>query len=240
MTRVNVGVFGSTGRMGKAVIAGIEAEFSTDAAVAASVSTRAGGLDDLATVDVIIDFSLPAGTALLVDWLHGRGQRAPSLLSGTTGLNADLLGRLMALGDATKVLYSTNFSAGIAAVATILEIAAPVLAKLGYEPVLTETHHRHKLDAPSGTAKTLLEIIGDDTQTHSIRAGEVVGRHEVTFHGAQDAIVIAHDAKDRALFARGAIDAAIWLAQLPENNARFTMQSYFKRRYLEQDASNRL
>ena len=215
MPKSNIGVFGSTGRMGKAVVDLIATEFAGQADLAASVSNRAGGLDDLAEVDVVIDFSLPGGTALLVDWLHSCERRAPALVSGTTGLNADTLDRLKALGTKTKILHSTNFSAGVAALGSILEFAAPLLTALGYTPVLTESHHKHKLDAPSGTAKSMLEILQPESpesvQVHSIRAGELIGEHEVTFYAAHDEIGIRHEAKDRRLFARGAIDDGSFL-----------------------------
>lgn len=222
--------------MGEAVINLISTEFSERAEAVAFANTS-GGLDDLARVDVIIDFSLPDGTAALAKWLQSLHQNVPALVSGTTGLSANILGQLEALGETTKVLHSSNFSAGIAALSSILEFAAPMLTELGYTAVLTESHHAHKLDAPSGTAKILLKVLQpespDSVQVHSVRAGEVIGKHTVTFYSALDEICIGHEAKDRDLFARGAVDAALWLVQQPEKGRSYTMQSYFRKRYLD-------
>lgn len=222
--------------MGRAVIERVTADFAEQADVVASVSSH-GTMDDLANVDVIVDFSLPDGTGQLVGWLHQLQQPPPVLVSGTTGLAPDLLERLEKLGEITKVLHSNNFSAGIAALTSILEFASPVLEKLGYNPVLTESHHKHKLDAPSGTAKSLCHVLHPDSpesiQVHSVRAGEVIGKHDVTFYGTHDEIVIGHEAKDRDLFARGAVDAALWLCRQPEPCGSYNMQSYFRQRYLD-------
>ncbi len=222
--------------MGRSVIERVAADFAEQAEVVARVSSQ-DNVDDLANVDVIVDFSLPYGTDRLIGWLKNRGERAPLLVSGTTGLTDDVLDGLRQLGKNTKVLHSNNFSAGVAALTGILEFAVPVLEELGYTPVLTEAHHEHKLDAPSGTAKSLCETLQPDApesiQVHSIRAGEVIGKHDVRFYGAHDEIVIGHEAKDRGLFARGAVDAALWLYRQPETCGSYTMQSYFRKRYLD-------
>ena len=222
--------------MGRAVIEQIAGEFAGQAEVAARVSSQ-DNVDHLAGVDVIVDFSLPYGTDRLTGWLRDRGDRAPALVCGTTGLDGDVLDRLRTLGESTKVLHSNNFSAGVAALTGILEFAAPVLKELGYTPVLTEAHHQHKLDAPSGTAKSLCETLQPDSpgsiQVHSIRAGEVIGKHDVTIYGEHDEIAIGHEANDRGLFARGAVDAALWLHRQPEPCGSYTMQSYFRKRYLD-------
>lgn len=221
--------------MGTAVIDLLQSDYATRADVAARVSTRLGGLADLADVDAIIDFSLPSGTDTLVEWLHRQDGRLPALVCGTTGLADELLERLRLLGERTKVIYSSNFSTGVAAVMSLLEQASPMLLELGYTPVLTETHHARKLDAPSGTAKALMGVIRPDApesvQVHSIRAGEVIGKHEVTFYSREDQIVIGHDAKDRRLFARGAIDAALWLCDLASSSGFHSMPEYFRRRF---------
>jgi len=119
----------------------------------------------------------------------------------------------------------------VAVLVRILEAAAPLLAELGYTPVLVEAHHRHKKDAPSGTALNLRQAMHPfaDVQTHAIRAGETTGRHEVTFYGERDRIVAGHEALDRDLFATGAIEAALWLhaQRVP---ACHDMQSYLDAR----------
>ena len=159
--------------MGQSVIESVDTAFAGEARVSAQVSTGSGGLDDLSDADVVIDFSLPIGTALLVDWLGNFGKNAPALVSGTTGLSADVIHRIAMLGKTTKVLQSNNFSTGVTALNNILAYATPMLTRLGYTPVLTEAHHRHKLDAPSGTARNLCDVLAPDApesvQVHSIR-----------------------------------------------------------------------
>ena len=108
-----------------------------------------------------------------------------------------------------------------------------MLEALGYTPVITETHHRHKRDAPSGTAISLQQCLQPfgDIQTHSVRAGEVPGTHEVRFFGDHDELSIRHEARDRGVFASGAIEAALWLHQLDRPAAFFTAASYFRERF---------
>lgn len=234
MAQVNIGVFGASGRMGRSVLELVASDFADQARIAATLNSS-GSIEDLAAVDVIIDFSLPVGTARLVDWLHQHNRHTPTLVCGTTGLSLDVLDRLAELGETRKVLQSNNFSVGVAAVRSVIEFASPMLNDLGYTPVLTETHHKHKLDAPSGTAKLLCDALHPEAPetvaVHSVRAGEVIGRHDITFYGAHDEIVIGHTANDRRLFANGAIDAALWLHAQSNDSGSYTMQSYFRQRF---------
>ncbi len=221
--------------MGTTVVDLITQDFADRAHTAARVSADAGALSDLDAVDVVIDFSLPPATAALVE--HAESIRnPPAIVCGTTGLDDDVRRRLTALGERTKILYATNFSTGVAALGSIVGHAAPILEELGYTPVVTEVHHRHKLDAPSGTAKTLIDALAPDApetvQVHSVRAGEVIGKHDIVFYGPDDQIVIGHEARDRGLFARGAVEAALWLAAQPERTGYFTMAAYFEARFL--------
>lgn len=231
-----VGLYGASGKMGIAITELITREYAPSAQLVAAV-TSSDPIESLADAAVILDFSLPQGTRQLLDWLGSVDGQPPTLVCGTTGLDDEARRNLDSLSRRTRVLQSNNFSAGVAALGAIMEQAAPMLRRLGYTPVLTETHHRSKKDAPSGTAKTLREVLEpqfpDGLAVHSIRAGEVIGKHDVTFYGRDDEIVIGHDAKDRRLFARGAIEAAIWLCQQPARHGRFTMQSYFRERYLD-------
>lgn len=232
---VAVGLFGAGGKMGLAIAELIGRDFAESAQLVAAVSSN-DPLDSLADADVILDFSLLSGTQRLLDWLRSFNGVPPTLVCGTTGLDDRAFADLDDLSRRTRVLQSNNFSAGVAALSAIIEQAAPILRRLGYTPVLTETHHRSKKDAPSGTAKTLRDVLEpqypEGLAVHSIRAGEVIGKHDVTFYGSDDEIVIGHDAKDRRLFARGAIEAALWLCQRPARHGRFTMETYFRERYL--------
>jgi 4-hydroxy-tetrahydrodipicolinate reductase len=131
-------------------------------------------------------------------------------------------------------MYATNFSAGAAALSAILKFAAPMLKALSYRAGITDTHHVHKIDLPSGTAKALREIVdpdgADDVKIHSIQEGEVVGKIDAVFTGASDQITIGINVEDRALFARGAIDVALWLEQLSAKSGFYTMETYLQTR----------
>lgn len=232
---IDIGVHGATGRMGLAVTDLLARDYSADSRLVAAIGSGRP-LDLLADANVIIDFSLPDGTNALLDWLRSLPGKPPILVSGTTGLGKSALAAMEALAASTRVMQANNFSAGVAALSCILEFAAPLLSQLNYTPVMTEAHHIHKKDAPSGTAKTLGEVLESafpaGVDTHSIRAGEVIGKHEITFYGASDEISIGHDARDRKLFARGAIEAAIWLCRQPSGSGLYTMRSYFRERFL--------
>ena len=234
MTPIPTGLLGATGRMGTLVAQLIRAHYAEHLDVAAAPSGQAPDLDAFATCDIVIDFSLPEGTARLTDWLVSNVDRPATVVSGTTGCGDDVRQRFLELGRTRKVMHATNFSAGVAAMTRLLRTAAPLLGSLGYTPVVTETHHRHKKDAPSGTALTLagaLRPVDPDTvQTHSIRAGEIVCRHDVTFFGDHDTLTISHDALDRGVFARGAIDVALWLHSLGDVRGSYTIDDYVSAR----------
>lgn len=232
---ISVAVYGATGRMGRAVTELLARDYSAEAQLVAAIGSGQP-LEALADADVIIDFSLPDGTNTLLGWLRALSGKPPVLVSGTTGLGESAFAEMETLAASTRVMQANNFSAGIAALNSILEFAAPILSQLNYTPVMTEAHHQHKMDAPSGTAKTLGETLESafptGVDTHAIRAGEVIGKHDITFYGRSDEISISHDARDRTLFARGAIEAALWLCRQPAGSGLYTMRSYFRERFL--------
>ena len=225
--------------MGRAVTELIDGEYRERCRLAASVSSQSQNLDALNSTDVVVDFSLPAGTHRLVHWLSRRDGPTPALVCGTTGLADEELGHLRRLGRTRPVLHANNFSSGLAAFQAALEFAAPVFGSLGYTPVITETHHVGKKDAPSGTAKVLQRTLDPATpesvQTHSVRTGTVIGEHQVEFHGPDDRITFSHTALNRALFARGALEAALWLCSQKRNLGFLTMRDYFRARFSSAD-----
>ena len=185
--------------------------------------------------DVLIDFTHPAGT---MHWVNKCvGLRLP-MVSGTTGLSAEQIARLKAAGRTIPLVHASNFSVGI----HLLRQAAKLLAQElgpGFDIEVVEAHHRHKQDAPSGTALTLLDdllevtggsreqdaIFGREGRTgprptgqigvHALRLGEVVGRHEVHFSSAGETLTLSHTAHSRAAFAAGALRAATWIMGKP-------------------------
>ena len=211
---LGVGLLGR-GRMGKVLEALIKTDFATQAQVT-SIVGRDGSMESLAPSAVVIDFSLPEAVLSYVSTFKSR-PNPPALIVASTGWKLDQRKELEAYSALAPVMISSNFSLGVLAMMDILKKASPMLEKLGYTPVISETHHRHKKDSPSGTALSLQRVIAPagpgNVQTHSTRAGEVIGDHEVTFFGPADHLTFGHFAKDRAIFARGAIEAALWLAE---------------------------
>jgi 4-hydroxy-tetrahydrodipicolinate reductase len=162
---------------------------------------------------VAIDFSLPSALPELLDACTARGA---AVVSGTTGLDPELRARMEAAARTIPLLWASNFSLGVAVLVALLERAAEVLP---WPVSITETHHVHKLDAPSGTAITLAaagaRLRGDTPPIASIREGEVVGTHRIRLAGPGETLELEHAASDRDIFARGAIEAAVRLSGRP-------------------------
>lgn len=226
-------IHGIDGRMGQAVL-GI-ASTRDDIAVVASLGREgkevpcASGSDTAARV--LIDFSHADAFHAALD--HALGKRI-AFVSGTTGLDAGQHARMAAAARDIPVLWSANFSLGIAILSRLVRSAAHALPDWQCE--ILEAHHRHKRDAPSGTAlalgRAVAEARGTDFDavartdrngargTHDIgfatlRAGDIVGEHEVWFAAEGERIELAHRATDRDIFARGALAAAAWLVDRP-------------------------
>ncbi len=228
---IHLGLLGSSGRMGTLIAQLIQSEFQADVKIVAS-ARRGDSLESLLSTDVIIDVSLPAVVAQLASLAIKKSTNLPKFLIGSTGWTPETHESIKALSGLTPVLVSSNFSVGIYALSSMLKDYSPLFKKLGYTPVILESHHRHKKDSPSGTAKSLQKSIDpvhpDRIQTHSVRAGEVIGDHAVTFFSAGDQITLSHHAQDRSIFARGAIQVAQWLAQSPHSpNQILGMEDYF-------------
>jgi 4-hydroxy-tetrahydrodipicolinate reductase len=171
--------------------------------------------DNFASADIAIEFTTPqtAKQNILRAWEAGI-----PVVCGTTGwdVNEFRIKNLELKSDEIGFMWSSNYSIGV----NILFALNKQLAKFmegypDYTPHMTEVHHIHKLDAPSGTAKTLQEPIGDDRlkikDIESIREGEVPGIHTVTWDSQEDTITISHSAKSRKGFALGAVIAAEWM-----------------------------
>lgn len=234
---LRVGLLGPRGRMGQWVTRLLLTEYAKRATLLAEVE-RGGDLYSLMRCDAVIDFSSAEACAGLARAALGSGEATqPVLVVGSTGWTPELREPVEELARRTPVLMSSNFSTGILALQQILRQAAPLFGKLGYSAVLLDTHHQHKKDAPSGTALTLSRTLEESAASlplsvHSIRAGEIIGDHELTFYGPGDHLVLGHYAQDRSIFARGAIDAALWLhehrSRLATTPQIWTMETYFK------------
>lgn len=184
--------------------------------------------------DVVIDFSVAPAMDALFDWCEAKG--LPLVLC-TTGLSEAQLTRVQKLSESVAVLRSANMSLGINTLSKLLQTAAGILAEAGFDIEIVERHHNQKLDAPSGTALALADAINeslgnscsyvyDRSQVRqkrgkqeigisAVRGGTIVGEHEIIFAGTDEVIEFKHTAYSKAIFAKGALQAAKFLAGKP-------------------------
>jgi 4-hydroxy-tetrahydrodipicolinate reductase len=208
---IRLGVLGAKGRMGQTVCRLIARDYSGVASVEVE-SDSGSDLKELLKVDAIIDFSLPEGLrdlAKIEDSL-------PPIASGTTGWSSSDETMLDEISTRTRVLLAPNFSIGVNVFLSLANQASKLLHDKGYEASILDVHHIHKKDAPSGTGLAIHKSVEpgfQNTPIESKREGEVVGLHTLTFESAGDTLSLTHDAKSREIFAKGAIEAALWLAK---------------------------
>lgn len=238
---INVGIFGASGRVGRLLIEDLAAETQMRLAVVHirkelnfTLPEGTTVTNDLETFveqsDIIIDFSLPEAAQSLFEVLL---KTPRPLVSGTTGLSVHQLNLLKEVSNVTPVLYATNMSLGVAVLNRLVALASKTLE--GFDIEIVEMHHRHKKDAPSGTALTLAESaaagrgveldkvrvsgrngnIGerssDEIAVMALRGGDIVGRHTVGFYNDGEFLELNHTATSRNTFSKGAIRAAKWL-----------------------------
>jgi 4-hydroxy-tetrahydrodipicolinate reductase len=219
---------GSKGRMGAAVI---QAARDLGVKIGAAVDVGDDPAASIGSCDVIVDFSSPQATRSLLE-LAASHRKA--IVIGTTGHSAAEKKSLLPIAARVPCVWSGNFSVGVNLLFALSRQAARALGP-EYDAEVVEMHHRFKKDAPSGTAARLLEIIleernlnaealrhgrtgitGERSKSevgiHSLRGGDVVGDHTVIFAGLGERLELTHKASDRAIFARGAVRAAQWVA----------------------------
>ncbi len=190
-------------------------------------ATGIQAVESLAEVkaDVVIDFSQPAGFDELVDYCV---LQQTALISGTTGLNQDSFDRIGQASKYIPVMWTSNFSLNIQILKNLLQMVKQTNPKGKFS--ITETHHVHKKDAPSGTAISLAQAVDPQSKMiktaaasyqlgevaiHAIRTGEVPGTHEVTVKLQDETLTFKHQAHDPTIFAQGALDAAQWIHGKP-------------------------
>jgi 4-hydroxy-tetrahydrodipicolinate reductase len=227
MTRPRIALVGAAGRMGQAIIDVAESE---NAEIVAK--SDLGDQITSANADVLIDFSSAAAAEAICD---AAMKSSTALVIGTTGHSAKDKQAIEAAARKIPVVFASNFSIGVNALFSLTEQAAKTLGE-NFDLEIVETHHRMKKDAPSGTAKTLAEILQRVRQTknlrygregmigerekseigiHSVRGGDVVGDHTVIFAGQGERVELTHRASSRETFARGALRAARWVIGKP-------------------------
>jgi len=234
---MKVAVAGANGRMGRTLIEAIGTDRELSLTVlldVTGVGSEIGGLkvtSDLASAahaDVLIDFTRPEGTLQHL-------KHAKAMVIGTTGFDEKGKGQIAAASKRMPIVLSPNFAIGVNVVFRLAETAAQTLGE-GYDVEIIEAHHRHKVDAPSGTALKLGEVIaavlkkkdfafgrqGDTGERptrqigfHAIRGGDIVGEHTVMFAGQGERVELTVRSQSRMTYALGALRAAKWLKGKP-------------------------
>ncbi len=216
------------GRMGQMI-----RECAASKSVEVLAGIDRGNLSDLETLPracALIDFSAPGSLSAIEAYVRRTGT---PLVSGTTGYSAGELAQIRALSEAAPVIQSANYSVGVAVLKRLAAMAAEQLGE-DFDIEITETHHRMKADAPSGTAKMLLAAVdpeggreavhgrqGMSRRTrgeigvHALRGGTVAGVHTVSFFGDNEEVSLTHRAESRRIFALGALRAAELLKDRP-------------------------
>jgi 4-hydroxy-tetrahydrodipicolinate reductase len=230
-SRTRVIIVGSKGRMGETLLRLAAAD------PALELIGGADRGDDLPTIvdrcDVLIEFAHHSATVELAELAAARSK---ALVIGTTGHTAEERARLAGFADRLAMVWAPNFSVGVNLLFYLTRLAAETLGGAFDEEVI-EMHHHHKLDAPSGTARRLGEILaqaaggsyeelvrhgraGDvgarpkkEIGMHALRGGDVVGDHTVVFAGAGERLELTHKASSRDTFASGALRAAAWVSR---------------------------
>lgn len=251
MEQMKIAIAGTNGRMGRMLVqavtgtpaarltgaldkAGSDA-LGLDAGYAAGIKTGVAVTDNpaiaLADADVLIDFTRPDATLPLLEKCAAKGIK---MVIGTTGFDDAGKAAIQAAAQKHAIVFAANFSVGVNLTFHLLDTVARVLND-GYDIEIIEAHHRHKIDAPSGTALRMGEIIARATgrslkdcavygrEGHTgarkpetigfatVRAGDIVGEHTALFAAEGERVEITHKASSRMTFAAGAVRAALWL-----------------------------
>ena len=255
---LNIAIIGVSGRLGRAIARQLLLRNDlriTGGVVSAQSANKGADIGELAGVgfkgvetvvrledaiagaQIVIDASQPAVSIAVAERLAEQG--GPCYITGTTGWTPEQEDRLLKVSQKIPVLVASNFSLGLAVLEHLMARAAQLLDTHDYDLEIIETHHRAKIDAPSGTALSLgnaaakvreaslsLAMVTDranqstrretgDIGFSSVRGGGVVGEHEARFMSDHEEISIGHRAFDRSVFAHGAIEAARWIVDKP-------------------------
>ena len=253
---VKIAINGAAGRMGRQLLMAVSEREGTSLSAAidapgqpsigVDTSVLSGGepsgvktVDSVTSVlsqfDTIIDFSAPKVTLALLEALKGSDKR---VVIGTTGFDETQLKTLYKAAESTPIVFAANYSIGVTVALSLLNRAAKALGD-DYDVEISEAHHHHKVDAPSGTALAMGNVVADalnrdlsscavygregitgarDPKTigfATVRAGDIIGDHTVMFAGNGERLEVTHKATDRMTFARGAVRAAYWLSSQP-------------------------
>lgn len=227
-------ITGSSGRMGQTLIEATNLNEHTEMGATHDVG------EDLSTafstVDAAIDFTIHHFTS---DVLNAALESNTPLIIGTTGHSQEERELIYKAAEKLPIVYAPNFSIGVNTLFWLTRKATQILSNDQFDIEVTEMHHKHKIDAPSGTARRLLEILNEETDTsytediahgrvgnigarpkkeigmHTLRGGDVVGDHTVMFAADGERVELTHKASSRMTFASGAVHAAVWIQDKP-------------------------
>jgi len=259
MTRVAIA--GAAGRMGRSILKAVADNSSLQIAhayeqikhpllgaeVGSLVGTSSPGFvlsDSIESGDfeILIDFTLPSSTMANLEFCHANNRK---IVIGTTGLDTAQKVKIKNLSEDIGIVLSPNMSIGVNLTLKLIELACRTLGD-SVDIEILEAHHRHKIDAPSGTAIKMGEVVADTLQRNlktdgvysrngqigerkeksigfsTIRAADVVGEHSIWFAGLGERVEISHKATSRDIYAQGAVRAALWLAN--QSNGLYDMQ----------------
>ena len=213
MKKTRVCLIGAKGRMGQTIIALAKAD--PGIAVVAECDLGDPIEPAMKNSDVAIDFS----NAGAIDEVCSAALKlGKALVIGTTGHTSEQRHSIENAARSLPIVFASNFSVGVNALFALTRRATEILGP-DFAPQITETHHTKKKDAPSGTAKTLAEMLKQagksDVPIESIREGDVVGEHTVVFVGPEERLELTHRAASREIFAHGALRAAEWVVGKP-------------------------
>ena len=223
-------ITGKSGRMGQALIQATEENADT------SVGSTHDQGEDLAAAfeqaDAAIDFTVHSFTGEVLE--AALASKTP-LIIGTTGHSDEERAAIIEASKEIPIVFASNFSVGVNTLFWLTRQASRILTQERFNIEVVEMHHKHKIDSPSGTARTLLEILNEETNTsyeddiahgrfgnigarpareigmHTLRGGDVVGDHTVMFAADGERVELTHKASSRMTFASGAVRAALWL-----------------------------
>jgi 4-hydroxy-tetrahydrodipicolinate reductase len=242
-TQTRIAIAGALGRMGQAVARTaqgrddliVTARFERPGLEDPSLVSLEAALD---ASDAVIDFTTPAASTALAAACATRTS-APALIIGSTGYDAGQDAAIAAAAGRLVIVKAGNFSLGVNMLLGLVRQAAAALPARDWDIEVFEAHHRRKVDAPSGTALMLGQAAADgrgvDLETHSergrdgqtgprrpgaigfsvLRGGDIIGEHSVSFAADEEILTLSHSARDRGLFAKGALAAAVWARGRP-------------------------
>jgi 4-hydroxy-tetrahydrodipicolinate reductase len=217
---VRVALIGARGRMGQTIIDLAKNDPMID--IVAQCDLGDVIEPAMGNCDVAIDFS---NAGAISEVCSAASKHRKALVIGTTGHSSEQRQLIEKTAQSLPIVFASNFSVGVNAMFALTRRAAEILGE-EFAPQITETHHTRKKDAPSGTAKTLGEILkqagNSNVPIESIREGDVVGDHTVVFMGPRERLELTHRAGSREIFAGGALRAAAWVVDKPAG--LFSMQ----------------